>query len=188
MCLGRHTRRRVAESAHPDHSRRHGLDTAYNVFERSAWTPTGLGHRVGVHTTRSARRASSTIRTSFQRRGMHGAATAALNQHDWTSCSCRSASPTRRPRLGLPLPAILCPPRMPHDAPAYLPPTPTLRTPWRGAVEWESRRGTAADRGIGSCRRGRSARRCNSDSLRACGAWRLVLSAGQIAIRVQGDS
>jgi hypothetical protein len=52
MCLGRHTLRRVAHNAHPDrapdHSRRHGLDTAYNFFERSAWTPTGLAHRVGV--------------------------------------------------------------------------------------------------------------------------------------------
>jgi hypothetical protein len=52
MCLGRHTLRRVAENAHPDrapdHSRRHGLDTSYNFFERSAWTATGLAHRVGV--------------------------------------------------------------------------------------------------------------------------------------------
>src|SRR5207302_522647 len=53
MCLGRHTLRRAAENAHPDrppdHSRRrHGLDTAYNFFERSAWTPQGLAYRVGV--------------------------------------------------------------------------------------------------------------------------------------------
>src|SRR5947209_12026415 len=52
MCLGRHTLRRVAENAHPDrapdHSRRHGLDTAYNFFERSAWTPKGLAYHVGV--------------------------------------------------------------------------------------------------------------------------------------------
>jgi DDE superfamily endonuclease len=52
MCLGRHTLRRVAENAHPDrapdHSRRHGLDTYYNFFERSAWTAQGLAHRVGV--------------------------------------------------------------------------------------------------------------------------------------------
>jgi hypothetical protein len=52
MCLGRHTLRRVAENAHPDrardHSRRHGLDSSYNFFERSAWTTTGLAHRVGV--------------------------------------------------------------------------------------------------------------------------------------------
>jgi hypothetical protein len=52
MCLGKHTLRRVAESAHPDrvpdHSRRHGLDTSYNFFERSAWAPRNLGHRVGV--------------------------------------------------------------------------------------------------------------------------------------------
>jgi hypothetical protein len=52
MCLGKHTLRRVGESAHPDqvpdHSRRHGLDTTYNFFERSAWTPKGLAHRVGV--------------------------------------------------------------------------------------------------------------------------------------------
>src|SRR5438034_1421800 len=52
MCLGRHTLRRTAENAHPDrvpdHSRRHGLDPYYNFFERSAWTPGSLAHRVGV--------------------------------------------------------------------------------------------------------------------------------------------
>jgi hypothetical protein len=52
MCLGRHTLRRVAHNARPavppDHSQRHGLDTSYNFFERSAWTPSGLAHRVGV--------------------------------------------------------------------------------------------------------------------------------------------
>ncbi len=52
MCLGKHTLRRVAENAHPnvvpDHTRRHGLDTSYNFFERAAWTPTGLAHRLGV--------------------------------------------------------------------------------------------------------------------------------------------
>jgi hypothetical protein len=52
MCLGRHTLRRTAENAHPDrapdHSRRHGLDTFSNYFERSAWTPQGLAYRVGV--------------------------------------------------------------------------------------------------------------------------------------------
>jgi hypothetical protein len=52
MCLGKHTLRRVAHSAHPedvpDHSRRHGLDAYYNYFERSAWTPKALAHRVAV--------------------------------------------------------------------------------------------------------------------------------------------
>jgi hypothetical protein len=52
MCLGRHTLRRVAENAHPDrapdHSRRHGLDSYYNFFERSAWTAQGLAYRVGI--------------------------------------------------------------------------------------------------------------------------------------------
>jgi hypothetical protein len=52
MCLGRHRLLRVAENAHPrepaDHSRRHGFDTFYNFFERSAWTPTGLAYRVAV--------------------------------------------------------------------------------------------------------------------------------------------
>jgi hypothetical protein len=52
MCLGKHTLRRAAENVHPervpDHSRRHGLDTYYNYFGRSAWTPAGLAHRVGV--------------------------------------------------------------------------------------------------------------------------------------------
>ena len=52
MCLGHHTLHRVAASAHPetlpDHSQRHGLDTYYNFFERSAWTPGGLAQRVAV--------------------------------------------------------------------------------------------------------------------------------------------
>jgi Transposase DDE domain len=52
MCLGKHTLRRVAENAHPDrapdHSRPHGLDTPYNFFERSAWAPRDLAHRVGI--------------------------------------------------------------------------------------------------------------------------------------------
>jgi hypothetical protein len=52
LCLGKHTLRRVAETAHPDippdHARRHGLDAYYNFFERSAWAPRELAHRVGV--------------------------------------------------------------------------------------------------------------------------------------------
>jgi hypothetical protein len=52
MCLGKHTLRRTAETAHPDrvpdHSRRHGLDAYYNFFERSAWAPRDLAHRVGI--------------------------------------------------------------------------------------------------------------------------------------------
>src|SRR5947209_10087277 len=52
LCLGKHTLRRVAHRAHPedvpDHSRRHGLDAYYNYFERSAWTPKALAHRVAV--------------------------------------------------------------------------------------------------------------------------------------------
>src|SRR5260370_37889676 len=52
MCLGRHTLARVGASAHPealpDHAQRHGLDTYYNFFERSAWTPDGLADRVAV--------------------------------------------------------------------------------------------------------------------------------------------
>jgi hypothetical protein len=52
MCLGKHTLRRVAHTSHPevvpDHSQRHGLDTSYNFFERSAWTPQGLAYRVAV--------------------------------------------------------------------------------------------------------------------------------------------
>jgi DDE superfamily endonuclease len=50
--LQRHTLRRAAENRHPnivsDHSQRHGLDTIYNFFERSAWTPQGLARRVGM--------------------------------------------------------------------------------------------------------------------------------------------
>lgn len=52
LCLGRHNLRRVAQTADPtilpDHSRRHGLDVYYNFFERSAWTPPALAHRLGV--------------------------------------------------------------------------------------------------------------------------------------------
>ncbi len=52
MCLGQHTLRRVGYSAQPetapDHSQRHGLDSYYNFFERSAWTPTGLAYHVAV--------------------------------------------------------------------------------------------------------------------------------------------
>src|SRR5271165_2737462 len=52
QCLGHHTLQRVGASAHPDvlpdHSRRHGLDTFYNFFERAAWTPAGLAYRVAV--------------------------------------------------------------------------------------------------------------------------------------------
>jgi DDE superfamily endonuclease len=52
MCLGQHRLLRVAESSCPqtlpDHSQRHGFDTAYNFFERSAWTPSGLAYHVSV--------------------------------------------------------------------------------------------------------------------------------------------
>ncbi len=52
LCLGNHRLCRVADTAHPeqlrDHSQRHGLDTAYNFFERSAWTPKALAYRVAV--------------------------------------------------------------------------------------------------------------------------------------------
>src|SRR5256885_14792228 len=52
LCLGKHRLGRVADTAHPeelrDHSRRHGLDTSYNFFERSAWTPAGLTYHPAV--------------------------------------------------------------------------------------------------------------------------------------------
>jgi DDE superfamily endonuclease len=52
MCLGKHNLWRVGHSVDPghapDHSRRHGLDTYYNFFERSAWTATDLAHRVAL--------------------------------------------------------------------------------------------------------------------------------------------
>jgi hypothetical protein len=52
LCLGRPTLRRVAQTRDPgqvpDHTRRHGLDTTYNFFERSAWTPKGLAYRVAI--------------------------------------------------------------------------------------------------------------------------------------------
>lgn len=52
LCLGRRKLFRVAQSVDPrdlhDHSQRHGFDTYYNYFERSAWTAKGLAHRVGV--------------------------------------------------------------------------------------------------------------------------------------------
>lgn len=52
MCLGRHNLFRVAQTADPrslhDHSQRHGFDTVYNYFGRSAWTAGGLARRVGI--------------------------------------------------------------------------------------------------------------------------------------------
>jgi DDE superfamily endonuclease len=52
MCLGRHTLYRVGETISPqtlpDHTHRHHLDSYYNFFERSAWTPRELAHRVGL--------------------------------------------------------------------------------------------------------------------------------------------
>jgi len=52
LCLGRHTLRRVGHTAHPevvpDHSRRHGLDSSYNFFARSAWSPKALAYRVAL--------------------------------------------------------------------------------------------------------------------------------------------
>ena len=52
LCLGRHRLCRVAQTVDPrelhDHSQRHGFDTYYNFFERSAWTAKGLAQRVGV--------------------------------------------------------------------------------------------------------------------------------------------
>jgi hypothetical protein len=52
MCLGRHTLRRVGQTAHPkktpDPSGRHGLDGTYNFFARSAWTPQALASRVAL--------------------------------------------------------------------------------------------------------------------------------------------
>src|SRR6516225_3991934 len=52
LCLGKHTLRRVGDQSHPqnppDQSQRHGLDSYYNFFERSAWTPQSLAHQVGV--------------------------------------------------------------------------------------------------------------------------------------------
>src|ERR1700730_7521067 len=52
LCLGTHRLCRVADTAQPeqlrDHSQRHGLDTTYNFFERSAWTPAGLAYHAAV--------------------------------------------------------------------------------------------------------------------------------------------
>jgi hypothetical protein len=52
LCLGQHRLCRVADSAQPqelrDHSQRHGLDTTYNFFERSAWTTASLAYRLAV--------------------------------------------------------------------------------------------------------------------------------------------
>jgi DDE superfamily endonuclease len=52
LCLGRHTLRRVGQTAHPevvpDHAQRHGLDCYYNFFARSAWTPGALAYRVAL--------------------------------------------------------------------------------------------------------------------------------------------
>jgi hypothetical protein len=50
MCLGKHTLFRVGHCVHPevvpDHSQRHSLDSYYNFFERSAWSPKDLAYRV----------------------------------------------------------------------------------------------------------------------------------------------
>ena len=52
LCLGKHRLGRVADNTQPqqlrDHSRRHGLDTYYNFFERSAWNPVTLAQRLAV--------------------------------------------------------------------------------------------------------------------------------------------
>jgi hypothetical protein len=52
LCLGQRRLSRVADNAQPqtlrDHAQRHGLDTYYNFFERSAWTPKGLAYRLAV--------------------------------------------------------------------------------------------------------------------------------------------
>jgi DDE superfamily endonuclease len=52
LCLGKRRLSRVADNAQPqtlrDHSQRHGLDTYYNFFERSAWTPKGLAYHLAV--------------------------------------------------------------------------------------------------------------------------------------------
>jgi hypothetical protein len=52
LCLGKRCLSRVADNTQPqtlrDHSQRHGLDTYYNFFERSAWTPKGLAARLAV--------------------------------------------------------------------------------------------------------------------------------------------
>jgi hypothetical protein len=52
MSQGKRTLFRVAENGQPDrlpdHTQRHGFDTTYNFFERSAWTPKDLAYRVCV--------------------------------------------------------------------------------------------------------------------------------------------
>ena len=52
MCLGKRTIFGVCKSANPqtlhDNSRRHGFDSYYNFFERSAWTPMGLAYRIAL--------------------------------------------------------------------------------------------------------------------------------------------
>jgi hypothetical protein len=52
MCLGKHTLRRVGQTRTPDHvpdhRQGHGLDTTYNFFERSAWSPPVLARLLAV--------------------------------------------------------------------------------------------------------------------------------------------
>ena len=52
LCLGKHRLGRVADHTQPqqlrDHAQRHGLDTYYNFFERSAWNPAALAQRVAI--------------------------------------------------------------------------------------------------------------------------------------------
>jgi hypothetical protein len=148
LCLGQHRLCRVADSAHPealrDHSQRHGLDTTYNFFERSAWTVTGLAYRVAVLIlTRLNFRGVVTLLvddTLAHKRGQHvwglgwfrdavastKKRTATASGHNWVVVAVAVCLPwSGAPILALPLLARLhCPgkaqPSCPHVARALL--------------------------------------------------------------------
>jgi hypothetical protein len=148
LCLGQHRLCRVADSAQPqtlrDHHRRHGLDTTYNFFERSAWTVAGLAYRVAVLTlTRLNLRGVVTLLvddTLAHKRGRHvwglgwfrdavastKKRTATASGHNWVVVAVAVCLPwAGAPILALPLLARLhrpgkAQPSCPHVARALL--------------------------------------------------------------------
>jgi hypothetical protein len=80
MCLGpRHLMRVFLSSPRPDlhdYAQRHGLDSEYNFFERSAWTPSDLGIRLAVFVLTHMPCGGGVVElviddTLFHKRGLH---------------------------------------------------------------------------------------------------------------------
>jgi hypothetical protein len=130
LCLGQHRLSRVADTTQPqhlrDHSQRHGLDTTYNFFERSAWKVTGLAYHVAVLiVTRLQLRGTITLLvddTLAHKRGKHvwgigwfrdavastRKRTATASGHNWVVVAVAICLPcTNAPILALPLLARL---------------------------------------------------------------------------------